>query len=88
LDPAGGAAEGSANGSITPQELVMFDPAAFGTLVIGLDANRADAAFGDREAIIVARSRRRLTVVRALAALLRRAADVLEPATLAEPAAR
>jgi hypothetical protein len=57
----------------------MLDPAAFGTLVIGLNAIRAAEEPRKRELIIEARSIHRRSARRGLAALLRRTADEIEP---------
>ena len=67
----------------TPKEApTMFDPAMLGTAMIGMDAIRADR---DRPApeddLVPVRTPRRAARARhALAAVLRRTAQVLEPA--------
>lgn len=58
----------------------MIDPAALGTLLIGLDHVRAEHEVSDtRPAAQAARPHRLRAVARPLAASLRRLADALEP---------
>ena len=64
----------------------MFDPAAMGTLLIGLNAERAEAQ-GHRRRRAAHRSRTTRPSVRVtLAAMLRRAAAILEPRVVGEAA--
>ncbi len=63
----------------------MFDPAAMGTLVIGLNANQAQAQASRRRPSTAA-PRRDHHVRVALARALRRAAAALEPRRVGEAA--
>ena len=56
----------------------MIDPAALGTLVIGLDHVRAQQAFTDRPAASAARPHRLRSVARHVAASLRWLADLVD----------
>lgn len=63
----------------------MFDPAAMGTLLIGLEANRAESRSGRRRRSTAVMARREHGGIRlALANGLRRAAAFLEPRTTGE----
>lgn len=66
----------------------MFDPAAMGTLIIGLDDAVQAETRTDRRARSVTAPRREPSLRVALARGLRRAAALLEPPTLGELASR
>lgn len=61
----------------------MFDPAAMGTLLIGLDADQAES-HTKRPPLAVAAPPRQHAVRLSLARGLRRAAAALEPRTIGE----
>lgn len=64
----------------------MFDPAAMGTLIIGLNANKADADL-DRRRRPAPRARRAHRGIRVgLANVLRQAAAALEPPAVRDTA--
>jgi hypothetical protein len=64
----------------------MFDPAAMGTLLIGLNAVRAETQNDRRRRSVVARHREHLGLRVALARGLRRAAALLEQPSVGEVA--
>ena len=61
----------------------MFDPAAMGTLLIGLDGDQAQSQTTRRRLAVAAPSRE-LTIRLTLARGLRRVASALEPRTMGE----
>jgi hypothetical protein len=64
----------------------MFDPAAMGTLIIGLDAAKADTQPDRLRRPAPARARGRRGVRFALANVLRQAAAALEPSVVGDTA--
>jgi hypothetical protein len=64
----------------------MFDPAAMGTLRIGLDGDPAEARTNRRQASAAASHRARGGIRVAFVGVLRRLADALEPRTVGEAA--
>jgi hypothetical protein len=66
------------------KEIKMFDPGAMGTLLIGLNAIRAEEQDDRRRRLVAAARRDHRGIRLALANALRQAAALLEPASVRE----